>query len=37
METGDDRFVPRMDEYFKLKHDQKLEELLKDLKNVEAF
>jgi len=30
METGDDKFVPKMDEYFKLKDDEKLQELFAD-------
>lgn len=39
METGDDTFVSKMDQYFKMKHDQQLEELLSahQKKNIEIL
>lgn len=39
METGDDSFVPKMDQYFKMKSDQQLEELLAHhlKKNIEIL
>ena len=39
METGDESWVKRMDEYFKLKHDQLLEELLSEhtKKNIQIL
>lgn len=39
METGDDSFVEKMDQYFKLKDDEKLDELLTEhlKKNIEIL
>jgi len=36
-QTGDESWVTKMDTYFKLKRDQQLQELFKDLKNIEVF
>jgi len=36
-QNGDEHWVDNMDVYFGLKRDEKLQELLKDCKNIEVF